>query len=76
MESKEIIVKFCPILVCLSMHPFVLKEGIGVVSQACPCFCELSISQRQWKSWERALMDSLRKKGFRLKHIRMGKIFA
>ena len=46
MESKDIIVKFCAIIVCLSLHPFVLEEAISVISQAFPCLCELSIAWR------------------------------
>ena len=46
MESKEIITKFCPILVCLSMHPFVLEEAISALSQACVFLFELAIVWR------------------------------
>ena len=35
----------------------------------------MEISQRQWKSWEIALMASSRTKGCRLKHTRMGQNF-
>ena len=46
MESKDIITKFGPILVCLSLLPFVLEEAISALSQACLCLCELSILWR------------------------------
>ena len=35
MESKAIIVKLFPILICLSLHPFVLQAAISALSQAC-----------------------------------------
>ena len=46
MESKDIIEKFFPIVVCLSLHPFVLEEAISALSQACLCLCEISIVWR------------------------------
>ena len=43
---KEIIAKFCPIIICLSLHPFVLEEAISSLSQVLHCLCELSIVWR------------------------------
>ena len=46
MESKEIIEKLFFVLICLSMHPFVLEEPISALSQACHYLCEISITWR------------------------------
>ena len=46
MESKDIITKFGPILVCLSLLPFVLEEANSVLSQAYPSLYELFIAWR------------------------------
>ena len=46
LESKYIIAKICPILVCLSLHPFVLEEAISALSQPFPCLCDISIALR------------------------------
>ena len=35
LESKDIIEKLCPNLICLSLHPFVLEATISALSQAC-----------------------------------------
>ena len=45
-DRKYIIVELCPILMCLSLHPFFLEEAISVVSQDCLDVCELSFVWR------------------------------
>ena len=46
MESKDIIGKIFPILVCLSLHPFILEQAIISLSQAFLFLCELAIVWR------------------------------
>ena len=38
--------KIFHIIVCLSLHPFVLEVAISALSQACHCPCELVITWR------------------------------
>ena len=40
------IVELCPILMYLSLHPFVLEVAISVISQACLDICELAFVWR------------------------------
>ena len=46
MERKYTIVELCPILMYLSLHPFVLGATISVISQACLDLCELAFVWR------------------------------
>ena len=46
LRSKEIIEKLFPILIFLSLHPFVLEEAVSSLSQDFHCLCELSIVSR------------------------------
>ena len=46
LERKEIISKLYPILICLSLHPFVLESTINALSQAFICLCELTFVWR------------------------------
>ena len=38
--------KLCPVLICLSLHPFVFEAAISALSKALLCICKLSIVWR------------------------------
>ena len=46
MEIKDTIVELCPILIYLSLHPFVLEATTSAISQACIYLCELAFVWR------------------------------
>ena len=46
MEIKDTIVELCPILMYLSLHPFVLEASISVISQAFLYHCDLAFAWR------------------------------
>ena len=46
MERKYTIAELCPILMCLSLHPFVLEAATSVISKYCLDLCEISFIWR------------------------------